>query len=122
MPDAPNSNSALVKATVIGTLLQLAMVVAGHYTPTIANQFAGGGMTISHVAGLLYSLWSNPGSAGAAAGGGVVAGAVSAFLGILVSYLLGDVPPSVLGFGTAGSAVAGAVGGMLGKTIVRKTV
>lgn len=120
MPDAAASNPALVKSTVVGTILQLAMVVAGHYLPAVANQFAAGGMTISGIAGLLFSLWSGQKSAGAAAGGGLVAGGVSAFLGILVSHLLGDVPASVLGLGTAGSAVTGAVGGLLGKMFAPK--
>lgn len=105
----------------VGTILQLAMVIAGHYAPAIANQFAIGGMTISGIAGLLFSLWSGRKTAAAAAGGGVVAGGVSAFLGILVSHLLGDVPASVLGFGTAGSAVTGAVGGLIGKLFASKT-
>lgn len=121
MPDAVSSNPALVKATVVGTILQLAMVIAGHYSPAISNQFAAGGMTISGIAGLLFSLWSRQKSAGTAAGGGVVAGGVSAFLGILVSHLLGDVPASVLGLGTAGSAVTGAIGGVLGKLFAPKT-
>jgi hypothetical protein len=78
-------------------------------------------MTISGVAGLLYSLWSRQKVTGSAVGGGVVAGGVSAFLGILVSHLLGDVPASVLGLGTAGSAVTGAIGGLIGKLFVPKS-
>jgi hypothetical protein len=120
--DSITSNGALVKSTVIGTLLQLVMVVAGHYSPGIAGQFAAGGMTISGIAGLLYSLWSRQTATGVAAGGGVVAGGVSAFLGILVSHLLGDVPASVLGLGTAGSAVTGAIGGVIGKLFAPKSV
>jgi hypothetical protein len=77
-------------------------------------------MTISGIAGLLFALWSGQKTTGALAGGGVVAGGVSAFLGILVSYLLGDVPASVLGLGTAGSAVTGAIGGMLGRLFAPK--
>jgi hypothetical protein len=119
--DTVTSNGALVKSTVIGTILQLAMVIAGHYSPAIAGQFAAGGMTISGIAGLLFSLWSRQKAMGAAAGGGVVAGGVSAFLGILVSHLLGDVPASVLGFGTAGSAVTGAIGGVIGKMFAPKS-
>ena len=119
--DSLASNGALVKSTVVGTILQLAMVIAGHYSPGIAVQFAAGGMTISGIAGLLFSLWSRQKATGAAVGGGVVAGGVSAFLGILVSHLLGDVPASVLGFGTAGSALTGAIGGLIGKLLVPKS-
>ena len=43
--------------------------------------------------------------------------AFSAFVGILVSYLLGDVPAAVLGFGTASSAATGAIGGLIGKVL-----
>ena len=107
----------LVTATVAGTLLQLAMVVSGHYAPAIANLFAAGGMSISAIAGLVYSMLAKPAGIGAAAGGGAVAGGVSAFLGILVSYFLGDVDAAVLGFGTAGSAVTGLLGGVVGKFI-----
>ena len=121
MPDAASSNPALVKSTAIGTVLQLAMVIAGHYSPAISNQFAVGGMTISGIAGLLFSLWSGQKSAVGAAGGGLAAGGISAFLGILVSHLLGDVPASVLGMGTAGSALTGAIGGVIGKFFAPKT-
>ena len=41
-----------------------------------------------------------------------MAGGICAFVGILVSYFLGDVPAAVLGFGTASSAVTGALGGL----------
>ncbi|MEO7986463.1 MAG: hypothetical protein ABI766_08005 [Gemmatimonadales bacterium] len=115
MADVVSSNPALIKSTVVGTVLQLIMVVAGHYSPAISTQFAAGGMAISGIAGLLFSLWSGPKPAVGAAGGGLAAGGISAFLGILVSHFLGDVPTSVLAFGTAGSAIAGAIGGLVGK-------
>jgi hypothetical protein len=107
----------MTRSTVVGTVLQLAMVLGGHFVPAIKGQFAAGGMTISAVAGLLYSLWTPGTSAADAAKGGAVAGGASAFLGILVSTLLKDVPASVLGFGTAGSVVTGIVGGLLGRFI-----
>ena len=50
-PDSVASNGALVKSIVVGTILQLVMVIAGHYSPAIAGQFAAGGMTISGIAG-----------------------------------------------------------------------
>ncbi len=121
MPDAVAINPALVKSTVVGTILQLIMVIAGHYSPAVANQFAAGGMTISGIAGLLFALWSGRKAIGTTAGGGVVAGGVSAFLGILVSHLLGDVPASVLGLGTAGSAITGAIGGVIGGILAPKS-
>jgi hypothetical protein len=104
-------------ATFIGTALQLLMVAAGHYSPAVARMFPAGGMTISALAGIMAALGSRPASLGSAAGRGALAGGVCAFVGILVSYLLGDVPAAVLGFGTASSAVTGAVGGMVGKLL-----
>ena len=101
----------------IGTGLQLVMVLAGHYSPGVAQFFPAGGMAISAVAGALAALGSRPASLGSAAGSGAVAGGVCAFVGILVSYFLGDVPAAVLGFGTVSSAVTGAIGGLVGKVL-----
>ncbi|HYE46545.1 MAG TPA: hypothetical protein VEA44_12325 [Caulobacter sp.] len=108
--------SALIRATLIGTVLQLAMVIAGHYVAAIAGMFAIGGMLISLVAGLLY-VRAARGGWGDSLAGGLIAGAVCAFLGILVSYLLKDVTVDILWMGTAGSAVAGLVGGAIGKLV-----
>jgi hypothetical protein len=41
---------------------------------------------------------------------GLVAGGACAFVGILTSYLMGDVPAAVLAFGTISSAVSGLLG------------
>lgn len=104
----------------IGTVLQVAMVVGGHYLPAMKSLFAPGGMAISLLAGWLFGRFSAS-PRPLAAGGGAVVGAACAFLGILESYSLGDVPASLLAFGTAGSAVAGALGGFLAgrRTAVR---
>jgi hypothetical protein len=50
------NSRALVLATVIGTVLQVIMVVAGHSNKSIAALFAVGGMGISLVAGVLYAM------------------------------------------------------------------
>ena len=105
---------ALTTATLAGTVLQIAMVCAGHYSPAVAKLFAVGGMGFSLVAGVLYARFASPTTRGDATVGGLVAGAVCAFLGILVSYLLHDVPASLLALGTISSAVTGAIGGAIG--------
>lgn len=105
---------ALILATAFGTVLQVAMVLAGHYNGSIAALFAVGGMGISLVAGLLYAMWARGHTTAAIAVGGLAAGAACAFIGVLVSHLLGDVPRSLLVLGTASSAVTGALGGWLG--------
>jgi hypothetical protein len=101
-------------ATALGTVLQLAMVVAGHFA-AVSLYFAVGGMAISAVAGLLYGR-SAAGIAGAAVGG-AIAGGVCALIGIAVSCALGDVAAMVLLFGTLASAVTGLIGGVVGRIV-----
>ena len=105
---------ALTVASLIGTLLQVVMVVAGHSMPAVAAMFAVGGMGFSLIAGVIYARLAKPATKRGAAIGGMVAGAVCAFLGILVSYLLGDVPAQLLALGTLSSALTGGIGGLLG--------
>ena len=111
----------LVIASLVGTLLQVAMVVAGHSSPAIAGMYAVGGMGLSLLAGVLYARLARPATKGSAALGGLAAGAICAFLGILVSYLLGDVPASLLALGTVSSAVTGALGGVIGALSLGRT-
>ncbi|MFL5617568.1 MAG: DUF6265 family protein [Gemmatimonadaceae bacterium] len=108
------NSRAVVIASLVGTLLQVVMVVAGHSSPAIKALFAVGGMGLSLVAGVIYARLARPATKGSAAVGGLAAGAICAFLGILVSHLLGDVPGSLLALGTISSAVTGAIGGVLG--------
>jgi hypothetical protein len=79
-------------------------------------------MGISLLAGLAYARWAGGTSAPAAAVGGLVAGALCALIGIFVSYLLGDVPASLLALGTISSAVTGALGGWAGRMLFRAPV
>ena len=105
----------LQRATMVGTMLQLTMVVLGHYVPWVRdNLFMFGGMLISGVAGLLYARDAALGYARGALGG-AIAGGVCAVIGIAVSVLLKDTPPFVLGLGTAISVVTGAAGGLWGE-------
>jgi hypothetical protein len=108
-------SNPLVRSCAVGTVLQLAMVIAGHFSPGIASRFAFVGTGISALSGLLFALWTKQLPPGATVGGGIVAGGLPAALGIGASLLLKDVAPSTLGIGTAASAVAGAVGGLLGR-------
>ena len=105
----------LQRATTVGILLQVTMVVLGHYIVWIAdNVFLFGGMFISGVAGLLYARDLDRGwKLGAL--GGIVAGAVCALVGVLVSVGFRDAPVSVIPFVGLSSALTGAVGGMFGQ-------
>ena len=108
------STRALLIASLVGTLMQVAMVVVGHSSPAVAQLFAVGGMGLSLLAGFLYARLARPATKGSAAVGGGVAGAICAFAGILVSYQLRDVPASLLALGTLSSAFTGAIGGVIG--------
>ena len=113
---------ALTIAAVAGTIAQLAMVISGHFDASIAALFAVGGMTISLVAGLLYGLRARQISLGNAALGGLLAGGICALLGIAVSYFLGDVTAALLLLGTLSSAIAGAIGGPVGRLIATRVI
>ena len=114
------NSRAVIIATVVGTALQLAMVLAGHSNAAIAQQFAPVGMGISLIAGVIYALLAGTGSGGSYALGGLIAGGVCALLGIIVSFLLGDVTATILALGTLSSAVTGALGGWGGKLVFGK--
>ena len=109
---APSTgNAALRNATIVGTVLQLAMVLSGHWVDVIKLRgFAVGGMLISAVAGVVYARMAHA-SRTMSARNGAIAGAVCAIIGIAVSVALGDTAPLILLVGTVGSAVAGAIGG-----------
>ena len=109
--------NTLIAATAAGLVLQLAMVVAGHYVPAVRDKgFAIGGMLFSLLAGVLYARLAHGPWSGSLIGG-AVAGGLCGFLGIGVSRLLGDVPTALLLFGTLGSTVAGLAGGAIGKIL-----
>jgi hypothetical protein len=82
----------------VGTALQIAMVVAGHFIPSLRALWGPGGMLISLVVGCLaaQARWSQTVVAGALAGG------VGAFVGILIALLLA--------LGTVSSVIAGVIG------------
>jgi hypothetical protein len=108
--------SALLIAAGAGLIAQLALVVAGHFIGFIAdNLFAVGGVAIALGAGAVY-VRKAPG-ARLPLMGGAAAGGACAFLGILVSVILGDVPAGILPLGTLASALAGAGGAALARAL-----
>ena len=106
----------LLIATTVGLILQLLMVVAGHYLPPVKAKFAIGGMLISLIAGAIYIRLAQQDWMGALIGG-AIAGGVCALLAIAVSVSLKDVPAMILVVGTLGSVVAGLAGGALAKLV-----
>ena len=111
-------NGAFARITLAATAAQIAMVVIGHGSPAVALWFGPLGMAISLVAGLWLALaertgWRQAGARGALSGG------ACALVGIAVSLALGDVTPALLLLGTLSSAVAGSVGGLVGRKLRR---
>ena len=104
-------------ATLVGTGLQVGLVVAGHVIRVLQDPgFAIGGMAFSALAGWLYARAAK-GDWGDTAIGGAIAGGVCAAVGIAVSVSLGDLPISLLLFGTAGSIATGIGGAALAKLL-----
>jgi hypothetical protein len=110
------TRQALIRATVIGLVLQLIMVVSGHYIVAIKECFGIVGMLISLFAGVIY-VRTTRGPWGDSLIGGALVGGICALIGIAVSCALGDVDAGVLAYGTLGSAVAGLIGGAVAKLV-----
>lgn len=99
----------------MGTVLQVAMVVLGHFVPwVILHVFEFGGMMISATAGYLYAMDSGKGYFPGATAGALVGGGC-ALAGIGLSVALGDLAKPFIPFGTAVCVLTGAVGGLFGQ-------
>ena len=121
MPDRAAAGNPLLKATTIGTLLQVLMVVAGHFMPQVAQLFPVVGTGLGGVTGLLFGLFNKNASGDALAGGAAASGGIGGLLGAVVSMALGDATGSTIAIATGSTAVAGAIGGFLGKMLGGKT-
>jgi len=110
---------ALTRATIAGTILQVAMIAIGHYKPDLMNGnfFAIVGTTLGGVTGVLYGMWAKEGSAGQNAAGGAVAGGVAGVLGATASAALGDAILATIGIAGASTIVTGAIGGIFGRML-----
>lgn len=103
----------MIRWIVVGTVLQTAMVLVGHWVLAVARLFGPLGMGISLAVGLLWARGEARDRKHGSLGGAVVGGAC-ALIGIAISWALGDVGAVILAFGTLSSAVAGALGGVVG--------
>jgi len=105
----------LLRATVVGIVLQAAMYVVGHFSVWFAvNVFGFGGMMISAVAGYLYAMDTGHGYFPGATGG-AIAGGLCGLVGIALSVVLGETVSSYIATGTAIAVMIGAVGGLFGQ-------
>lgn len=105
----------LLRAAVVGLVLQLTLAVSAHLFPWVAaNTFTFGRMMCSATAGYLYGLFLGRGY-GAGALGGALAGGLCAVPAFALSVLLGDSAAATVSLGSAISVLTGAVGGVFGQ-------
>lgn len=97
----------------IALVLQLAMVLAGHWVEAVLLLSGPLGVGIPFLVALWYGA-TRPTTMGQAAGGGFVIGLVGAAVGVLVAILLGDQGWILMTFAPLSSAVAGALGAIIG--------
>lgn len=117
MTDGTQAKGSLITYTAIGTVIQVAMVVIGHFNEFVkTNVFAIGGMGISLLAGLLFARAAAQ-CTGSAIKGGAIVGGVCAVLGVGVSMLLRDTEAMVLVIAAASSSITGLIGGLIGYKI-----
>ena len=105
---------AMLSAAGMGTVLQVLMVVVGHFVPALQEMglFPIGGTLIGGITGWLAGR-ATAGTMGAKVGNGAVAGGVAGALGSLVSTALGDVPLGNIGIAGGSTLVTGAIGAAL---------
>jgi hypothetical protein len=105
----------LIRATIVGTVLQLTLYVTGHFIPWLAQHlFLFGGMMISATSAYIYAVVTGQGWF-ASATAGAIAGGVCGFVGIGFSAFLGDIYVSFIPTGTTIAVGVGAVGGLFGQ-------
>ena len=109
-------------AIVVGTLLQVAMVVSGHFAPTAqeAGLFPIAGTLIGIVTGWLAGAGTGRSSV-ATAGRGAVAAGLAGILGSLVSTALGDVPLANVGIAGGSTAIVGTLAAMVRRARAART-
>jgi hypothetical protein len=108
-------NRALQRAILVGTFLQVVFVLVAHFSAWIeAHALLFAGMMISATVGYLYAQEVAKGYMRGAYGG-AIAGGLCAFIGIAVSFLLGDMTGRMLLIRDLVSVLTGAVGGVYGQ-------
>jgi hypothetical protein len=103
---------------IIGIVLQLAMVVAGHFLESVLNLSGILGTAIPFALGIWYGFTRRPGW-GRCAWGGFVIGIVGAFIGVIAAMLMKDQTWILLTFAPLSSGVTGTLGGLLGTFATR---
>jgi hypothetical protein len=118
-------SNPLVKSSVIGVVMQIAMVVLGKLVPaigTIPNFYAIAGTVLAALTGAMAGRGTS-GAAGAAGANGAIAGSASSLVGGLAAVATGQWPGFAivqLLFPAISGAVGGGVGGMISKLMAGK--
>lgn len=105
----------LQRAAGTGIILQLTLVIIGHYVHWIReNAYEFGGMMIAGVSGLLYARDFAKGYAKGALGGAITGGTCG-LIGLCAANILGDMPLIALPVATAIMILVGVIGGLFGQ-------
>ncbi len=97
----------------MGIVLQLVMVVCGHFSETVLNLSGILGTGIPFVLGLWYGT-AVPRGFGESSKGGFLIGIVGAIVGVLAAILMGDQTWMLLTFAPLSSGVTGLLGALIG--------
>lgn len=105
----------LGRALIVGTLLEIALMVASHFRPWLQIHYAlFGSMMIAGTAGLLYARDLARGYIMGALGG-LVVGAACGIAAVASATMLGDQPEQFIPYGVMVCALVGAIGGLFGQ-------
>jgi hypothetical protein len=115
--------SPLVSSIIVGTVLQIIMVVVGTIVPALGqagNFYPVAGTAIAALVGSRFSRRSPGAPIGASLRGGAAAGGVSSFLGAIAAAIAGAAAGAeieTVAIATVTGAVAGLVGGVFGRLL-----
>jgi hypothetical protein len=114
-------NSPTMKAALLGVVMQAVMVAVGYLVPAFGqapNGYAIAGTVLAALTGAMIPRLSPGATAGAAIGGGAIAGGASSVVGGLLAVLSGQWPgfqAVQLLYPLISGGVAGGIGGLVGR-------
>ncbi len=120
-------NTAMKQSALFGSILQIIMVLVAKFVPSIGGGdsfLPAVGTALAALAGIRYTRAAPAGAAGSSATGGLAGGGLSSLVGSGLAGALGLAPGAVLqtiGIATGTGAVAGLIGGIIGRFLPRRT-
>jgi hypothetical protein len=100
---------------IFSLFLQFLLVVAAHFDPPLARVSLLLNCLVALATGLVYSVGAQKVALWERAYGGALIAGTAALFAIIASVQYGDMPVEALMIGTLLTAIAGAVGGMIGR-------